>query len=381
MYECPNCGGDLRFDIASQKLKCNHCESSFDPYEQEKQADAVESTDDEYQVTVFTCPECGAEIESTNLSAAGFCSYCGGAVVFSSRVQKEKRPAKIIPFRVTKEDCRKSYLSMIKRTPYTPKELKDPKYLERFVGFYLPYWSFRSKTEREVHVDGVKRTRRGDYIYVDHYHLSGKLDASYDGVSYDASSSFDDGISQRIAPFSTKNMVDFAPSFLLGFYADTADVPVEIYQNEAYTTIAKDIVRRLLSSQGFQKGGIKVESSATAQIRNEIAGDISSERMMFPIWFLTYRKSDRLFRCERIDRDDLLGSSDRQREILPGLAALCHSDLSASEPYPLPFRAEDPDLLHAACGLYDFPLCHGDSRDSQKGEEKGRHGISVEAEG
>ncbi len=294
MYECPNCGGDLRFDIASQKLKCNHCESSFDPYEQEKQADAVESTDDEYQVTVFTCPECGAEIESTNLSAAGFCSYCGGAVVFSSRVQKEKRPAKIIPFRVTKEDCRKSYLSMIKRTPYTPKELKDPKYLERFVGFYLPYWSFRSKTEREVHVDGVKRTRRGDYIYVDHYHLSGKLDASYDGVSYDASSSFDDGISQRIAPFSTKNMVDFAPSFLLGFYADTADVPVEIYQNEAYTTIAKDIVRRLLSSQGFQKGGIKVESSATAQIRNEIAGDISSERMMFPIWFLTYRKGDRI---------------------------------------------------------------------------------------
>ena len=168
------------------------------------------------------------------------------------------------------------------------------KYLERFVGFYLPYWSFRSKTEREMHVDGVKRTRRGDYIYVDHYHLSGKLDASYDGVSYDASSSFDDGISQRIAPFSTKNMVDFAPSFLLGFYADTADVPVEIYQNEAYTTIAKDIVRRLLSSQGFQKGGIKVESSATAQIRNEIAGDISSERMMFPIWFLTYRKGDRI---------------------------------------------------------------------------------------
>ena len=35
-YKCPNCGGPLRFDPASQKLKCEYCDSLFTQEEVEE---------------------------------------------------------------------------------------------------------------------------------------------------------------------------------------------------------------------------------------------------------------------------------------------------------------------------------------------------------
>ena len=32
MYDCPNCGGNLRFDISLQKLHCDYCGTDLDPY-------------------------------------------------------------------------------------------------------------------------------------------------------------------------------------------------------------------------------------------------------------------------------------------------------------------------------------------------------------
>lgn len=43
MYECPNCNGNLKFDIISQKLYCAHCNGTMDPYLYQKEKDALES--------------------------------------------------------------------------------------------------------------------------------------------------------------------------------------------------------------------------------------------------------------------------------------------------------------------------------------------------
>jgi len=32
MYQCPGCGGRLVFDIPSQQLMCDHCDTKYDPY-------------------------------------------------------------------------------------------------------------------------------------------------------------------------------------------------------------------------------------------------------------------------------------------------------------------------------------------------------------
>ena len=46
MYACPNCGGGLKFDITSQKLKCDYCATFTDPYDISKDKDAGMETDE-----------------------------------------------------------------------------------------------------------------------------------------------------------------------------------------------------------------------------------------------------------------------------------------------------------------------------------------------
>ena len=91
MINCPNCGGNLKFDIPSQQLGCENCQTHFDPYAFDKQTtDAIEES--VYDATIFTCPQCGGEILSTDTSATEFCTFCGASTILHSRIQKEKRP-------------------------------------------------------------------------------------------------------------------------------------------------------------------------------------------------------------------------------------------------------------------------------------------------
>lgn len=104
MFECPNCGGNLRFDIPSQQLACDFCHTFHDPYAVTKDHDAVEQ--DMYDVTVFTCPQCGGELMSTENSAAEFApsaalprSYPAGSAkkndqTTSSHSKKQRMTAK-----------------------------------------------------------------------------------------------------------------------------------------------------------------------------------------------------------------------------------------------------------------------------------------------
>ena len=222
MYECPNCGGNLKFDIESQLLQCEHCLTTQDPYSTPEDQGAEEHND--FDVTVFTCPQCGGEILSTDTSAAEFCSFCGVSTILHSRISRQLRPSHIIPFKMTKDACKKAYLSRMRRALFAPNELKDEKHIDGFRGIYMPYWAYSITQKGPVSMKGEKSYRKGDYIYTDHYDLTGEIDASYYDISYDASSSFSDSISERIAPFNVRDSRKFTPAFLSGFYADTADV-------------------------------------------------------------------------------------------------------------------------------------------------------------
>ena len=261
MYECPNCGGNLKFDIASQQLKCDYCLTMKDPYEVTKDKDAEESN--AFDVTVFTCPQCGGEILSTDTSVAEFCSFCGASTILDSRISKEKRPAYIIPFQQTKDACKEIYLAKMKRAIFAPDELKDKKYIDSFRGIYIPYWAYTISHKGHIHMTGKKTYQRGDYQYTDHYGLSGDIDACYGDLSYDASSSFSDTISEQIAPFDVKQTKQFTPSFLSGFYADTADVESDIYKDDAIKIANDSSYKKVKNLPDFKDLSISPGNSNT----------------------------------------------------------------------------------------------------------------------
>ncbi len=288
MYQCRSCGGRLRFDIPSQQLKCEYCGTLYDPYSVEDGPAATEQSF--YDVTVFSCPQCGGEIYSTDVTAAGFCSFCGASTILNRRLSKEQRPVEVIPFSQTKEDCKKAYSDALKHAFFAPKELKDETYIDGFRGIYMPYWVYHFTQKGPVSIPASVSYRRGDYIITDHYRLTGNLDASYDGLSYDASSSFADNISERIAPYNIFESKPFTPSYLSGFYADLSDVPPYVYSKTLKETTQKESFEKICSSREFGKYTI----NSTRSCLNDISQQESVKLTMFPVWFLSYRKKDRI---------------------------------------------------------------------------------------
>ena len=289
MAKCPSCGGMLRFDIPSQQMKCDSCDSRFNPYEINGGA-AEEST--EYNVTIFKCPNCGGEIISTDKRAASFCSYCGASAVLESRISSEKKPELIIPFKQTKAQCTMAFEKFIKKAIFAPKSYRDAGKAQSFRGIYMPYWLYDMSQRGDISVPTSDSHRSGDYIITDHYMMKGTLDNYYNGVSYDASSSFADDISSDIAPFNVKDITTFNASFLSGFYADVADVDAGTYRNTAIDLAQESTYNYLRKSspmahQSFDKSKEAVKSSFLTNVN-------VTRSAMFPVWFMAYRNRDRV---------------------------------------------------------------------------------------
>ena len=225
------------------------------------------------------------------MSATGFCAYCGSAVVFESRVKEEKKPQKIIPFQITKEQCKKIYLNKIRSFYYRKNDLEDSAYLERFVGFYLPYWLYNFAFHEKLQLEGRKQYQSGNYSIKEDYALSGFLQGEVDGIPFDASLRFDDNISGVIAPFSKEKMQEFSPNYLLGFYSEISDTEEQSYVGEAFAFLGEEVGRELMGENGFHSPDILLKKPFYP---DAIEKTVSVDRAMFPIWFLSYKKGDRI---------------------------------------------------------------------------------------
>lgn len=289
MYDCPACGGNLKFDIESQQLACGYCNAKYDPYKITKDKDGEEQKD--FEVTIFTCPQCGGEILSTDNTAAGFCSFCGASTILSSRITREKKPNYIIPFQKTKEDCKREYQKLMRMFIYAPSHLKNPDKVNGFRGIYMPYWVYFYSQKTHLLLNGSKSHRSGDYIITKHYDLSGELDAYYKGISYDGSSSFADRISESIAPYDVKNMKEFTPSILSGFYADTNDLDKKLYSADAKAIANDETSKFVKKNKEFSKYSVSIPKDPSNSFNTTLE---SCDLAMFPVWFMSYKNGDRV---------------------------------------------------------------------------------------
>ncbi len=291
MYKCRSCGGDLVLNIATQQLKCPFCDSVYPVSEYE---DAKEIEEEEtYETTVYTCSQCGAEIMATDTTAVTFCSYCGTEANLQGRLSREKRPRYIIPFKKSKEQCKEIYSLNAKKQPYAPKEFTSPEFLDNFRGIYIPYWELDVGFDKSPELKVVEKYTSGSYDYTDEYTAHPDLANTTIPVPQDASASFDDEISAQIAPFNKEDMQEFNPAYLAGFFADTADVDADVYTEQAMIMAQDHVIRNVKSEF---RAGATVQVPGDPKARTELFGSrlTGSHLNLFPVWFLTWRKGDRL---------------------------------------------------------------------------------------
>lgn len=296
MIACPGCGAGLRFDIPSQKMKCEYCGEFLDP-DLFRIPDSKENRAPYYDAYAFDCPSCGAElITADKTDATGFCPYCGNTAILFDRLRKVKMPAYIIPFQVTKDDCKKAYRRAARKAVFTPARYKRPELIDSFRGIYMPYWSYRTHHEGQAKIRAQGKTSvHNGYAITPMYDITGNVDTDCDAYAHDASRAFDDELSECLYPFDAKDRREFSPAYLSGFYADIADEDADRYREDALRDCSLHVAEQLLQDSGVtsvsSKKDLKPQSAATIDVPGEITG---VEQVLYPVWFMSYREKNRI---------------------------------------------------------------------------------------
>ena len=283
-FKCPQCAGGVQYSIEHGRMVCVQCGGKFgmssfaDPSESRKDGEAPEIETMEYR-----CPSCGASLYTTQTATTGFCSFCGSDVILKERVSSIRRPAKIIPFTLTRKDCEKIYLDRISQSPLIPREMKAEEAVGRFRPIYIPFWRVSGKGEGECKGEYDTVTVNGNYHVYDTYsaELTGKVKVT--DILYDACSQFEDETAQWLQ-FSGKAAVPFHPAYLSGFYAEAPDL-----DSRYVTGLARDYAEECLSQALDDQSGI---TSAAVTLPENFTEE--AELVLMPVWLLASRQGGRV---------------------------------------------------------------------------------------
>lgn len=289
--KCKSCGGRVTYDIETKKLICEFCDSSFalNQYHMKNDAEVSSEETDDGQMEIFTCKSCGATLSAPKEQIVSYCSYCGSESMEFTKIATKDRIAGIVPFTLSKDEVRKKYKAELERKVFLPKEFLDEEFLSEFRGIYIPYWQTKVDVSSEqFSLKGTKSYTAGGYDYHEEYAIDAIVNGTVAGGYYDASMEFDDTVAAQIAPFTAKP-VNFHEGYLAGFYADTVTSNMENYQE-----IAKDRAYDYISDRISKKvQNVKIQ---TQDIRKHVqaVNEPESKVNLYPVWFLTWRKKNRL---------------------------------------------------------------------------------------
>ena len=296
MIKCPNCTGELDFDVKDQIVKCTYCGSEFNPKKaelklktaKEIKQDKKEDKEDKYEGKGYSCTQCGATLMTFDETAITFCSYCGSQAMIEEKMIQIDKPEYIIPFQKTKEECINAYKSKVSKSLFAPSYLKNSTTHDKFRGIFMPYIIYKLDKDGNCTFKGSKYSHRsGDYQIYDDYTINANVNASYKGISYDLLSKYYDKYSNAI-PFNYKKAEEFNPNYMVSFYADAGDVSQNTYDNDVTNIVTKDTTRFLTKYKEFRKYGC---SNPQARL------NVSERKIgMFPVYFLAVRdKKDKIY--------------------------------------------------------------------------------------
>lgn len=258
-YKCPSCYAPLRYDGATDRLKCDYCGMSYDTASIEaayadKNADAVKAAEAEQEkansesvdgwdldgaperwdettadgLKVYNCPSCGAELICDDTTAATSCPYCDNPTIVPASLTGALKPDCVIPFKLDKEQAKSAFREHMKGKKLLPKLFSEENHLDEIKGIYVPFWLFDAEADADIVYSGTKVSTWSDaeYNYTERqiFDLVRGGSLEFNNVPVDGSEKMADELMESIEPFDMSQAVDFKTAYLTGFYADKYDV-------------------------------------------------------------------------------------------------------------------------------------------------------------
>lgn len=321
-FKCPNCGGELIFDPATQKYKCEYCNSLFAQEEldamkpmqgeepeaaaQERAAQAAagaaagekaetgqtvgeRESEPEGEAVYYSCPSCGAEIVTDATTAATFCYYCHNPVVLGKRLEGSYLPNKIISFEIGREDAEKKFLDFVSKKKYVPKAFFNKKQIESMTGVYFPYWVYDVELEGKMQGDArsVRMWTTGNTQYTEtkYYAVEREGNVSLRNLTENALKKANVKLTSGVMPYAYDKMKDFHMGYLSGFLAERRDIEQNAVQGKMQHTM-RESAEKLMRDTISGYNSVSVKNTFFAP-KKEIWSYV-----LLPVWTITYKGRD-----------------------------------------------------------------------------------------
>lgn len=270
-YKCPCCGGAIRFDSASQKLKCPYCDTEFetdtlrqfdeenleedqDPaWKADNVAQGTEELDGEQEgLVTYVCESCGGEIVADGTMAASSCPYCGCPVIVAKQLSGMLRPDLVIPFQLDRKEAENRFRGHLKGKVLLPSLFKTENRIKEIKGVYVPFWLYDCEAEADIRCRAtrLRSWRSGDYDYreTQHFLLCRSGEIAFDRVPADGSRKMDDALMDSLEPYDYSAAVDFQTAYLAGYFADKYDQSAEECAPRANSRIRTSTVNAFMKT-------------------------------------------------------------------------------------------------------------------------------------
>lgn len=296
--QCPNCGGNIVFDVEAQQFRCASCgsvqqlepdkaeveEYDFSAYREREGQHMLDGGEE-----TLTCASCGASVFLLPQDAATVCPMCGAPQL---RVCEESNgiPVEgVVPFRLDRFEAQKIFGNWIRKRWFAPGSLKKLYAEGDLQGLYVPFWTYDAVAVAQYFGRGGRtRTRRTHdgktETYTQWFPVSGTIHGSYDDIQVCASKAVSGNLIQKVLPYdSIRNTKPYQPQYLSGYKAERYTVDgIEGFG------IARQIMERDLESRAerdIMSHGYSVANVTSLQPHYD---SVRYKHILVPLWKAKY---------------------------------------------------------------------------------------------
>lgn len=233
----------------------------------------------------FLCRGCGASMSYDPQAQSLRCPFCGSDDMQQEADAKILSPSQVIPFRLGRDEAVDAMRRWLGRGFWRPGDLAARAAVVEMMPVYVPYWVFRAKTHTfwTADTDQTPPGARGDWCP-----LSGEHQGEYAGLLVGASGALTAGETAAICPF------DLAE----GKPPDEVDLDrVTVERFSLGRKYARPIARQSIEQSEVQEVDRLYVPGRSRNVHVNVRVEaMSSQPVLLPVWIMTYRFRDRLYR-------------------------------------------------------------------------------------
>ncbi len=299
-YKCPNCGGAIAFDTASQNVKCPFCDTEFELETLKKYDEDLKMTspdnmnwdtamggewnsEERDAVRVYLCESCGGEVVGDTVMAASKCPFCDNPIIVKGMVSGELKPDYVIPFKLDKKAAIEGMSKHLRGKKLLPKIFKSQNHIDEVRGIYVPFWLFDADANAHIRYKATKvhTWSDSDYYYTQtkYFSVYRSGDISFAHVPADGSEKMDDNMMESIEPFDFDEAVPFQTAYLAGYLADKYDVSEEENIDRVNRRIKGSTEKSFAST-------VTGYSSVITEDSNISLSQTNASYALYPVWIL-----------------------------------------------------------------------------------------------